>query len=72
MIRGLGKSRILGPQEPVIAKLRNLYLMEIYIKMEKGMGTLEAIKKHLIDEMAELNKIAAYRSVRVVPDVDPY
>ena len=72
LVQGLGKSRVLGPQEPVISKLRNLYLMELYIKLEKNVGQMEAVKKKLSDEIARLNKNPAYRAIRVVPDVDPY
>jgi primosomal protein N' (replication factor Y) len=72
LILGLGKSRVLGPQEPVISKLRNLYLMELYIKLDKGFGTLDKIKSHVGNEISKLNSIAEYRSVRVIPDIDPY
>jgi primosomal protein N' (replication factor Y) len=72
LIKGLGKPRVLGPQEPVIAKLRNLYLMELYIKLEKSAGQMESVKSRLRDEIVQLNKTTAYRSIRVILDVDPY
>ncbi len=72
LVLGLGKSRVLGPQEPVISKLRNLYLMELYIKLEKSKGTMDMIKLNLSKEMIKLTSNAAFRSVRVIPDVDPY
>ena len=72
LIQGLGKKRVLGPQEPVIAKLRNLYLMELYIKLDKGTGALDKIKSLLSGEISKLNNMAEYRSVRVIPDIDPY
>ena len=72
LVTGLGKDRVLGPQEPVISKLRNMYLMEIYLKLEKGRATMEKVKNHLAGEILELNATASFRSVRVIPDVDPY
>ncbi len=72
LIQGLGKSRVLGPQEPLISKLRNLYQMELYIKLEKNTGQIEVIKKRLMQEITQLNEIPSYRSVRVIPDVDPF
>jgi primosomal protein N' (replication factor Y) len=72
MIRGLGKSRVLGPQEPVISKIRNQYLTEVYIKLEKSMGKLGQIKKLLLKETVKLTSEREFRSVRIVPDVDPY
>jgi primosomal protein N' (replication factor Y) len=72
LVLGLGKSRVLGPQEPVISKLRNLYLMELYIKLEKGVGTIDKVKQHLSNELNKLTSNTAYRKVRVIPDVEPY
>jgi primosomal protein N' (replication factor Y) len=72
LVTGLGKDRVLGPQEPVISKLRNMYLMEIYLKLEKGRAAMEKVKNHLAGEILELNATASFRSVRVIPDVDPY
>jgi len=72
LVRGLGKSQVLGPQEPVISKLRNFFLMELYIKLEKNIGTLDKIKNLLSNEIKELTSNTAFRSIRIIPDVDPY
>ncbi|GJM28830.1 MAG: primosomal protein N' [Cyclobacteriaceae bacterium] len=71
LVRGMGKDRILGPQEPVISKLRNLYLMELYVKLEKGVS-INKIKGLVAREIADLTTAGEYRSIRIVPDVDPY
>jgi primosomal protein N' (replication factor Y) len=72
LINGLGTSRVLGPQEPVISKIRNMYLMEVYIKLEKGRTLIEHVKHHLWKEINDLNTTNEFRSVRIIPDVDPY
>ncbi len=69
LVKGLGKSRVLGPQEPVISKIRNKYLMELYIKLEKGMGTMDKVKRHLSGELKKLTSENNFRSVRIIPRV---
>ena len=72
LVEGLGRSRILGPQEPLISKIRNQYLMELYVKLDKGKADMDAIKSHILEEINQLTHSKGYRSVRIVPDVDPY
>ena len=33
--KDLGSTRVLGPQEPLINKIRNKYLMDLFLKIEK-------------------------------------
>ena len=66
----LGK-RILGPVYPVIPRIRNYYLKEMLIKIEKG-KSLPEIKtqiKENIDTFYLKNK--KFSSVRIIVDVDP-
>ena len=66
----LGK-RILGPVYPVIPRIRNYYLKEMLIKIEKG-RSLPEIKtqiKENIDTFYLKNK--KFSSVRIIVDVDP-
>ncbi|MFA0960669.1 primosomal protein N' [Roseivirga sp. BDSF3-8] len=63
--------RVLGPVEPGIAKLRNQWLMEITIKLERDPGKGAAAKERLRQEVISLQQNKAYRSVQVVFDVDP-
>ena len=72
LVKGLGKKRVLGPQEPIISKLRNLYLMELYVKMEKDISSINRVKALVAQEITQLTGSHNYRSVQVVPDVDPY
>jgi primosomal protein N' (replication factor Y) len=62
---------ILGPGEPIVAKIRNQYLMAILLKVQRGNSSLDSIKQKLIASIQHLNKQAEFRTVRVVVDVDP-
>jgi len=72
LVSGLGKDRVLGPQEPVISKLRNQYLMELFIKLDRNVASLARIKSLVGQQISKLTSTHQYRSVQVVPDVDPF
>jgi primosomal protein N' (replication factor Y) len=66
----LGKERILGPEKSLIERLRNQFLFDILIKLEKENLNLKAAKdfiKNCIDEI-QLDK--THKGVDVVIDVD--
>lgn len=63
--------RIVGPVEPLIGKIRNQYLMEMTLKIEKQGVNLSALKDFLLTSRNILLSQRLYKSVRVVFDVDP-
>lgn len=63
--------RMMGPGEPVIAKIRNEYLNTILIKIPRNSGKLGGIKSSLLLIADELYADKTYRGVTVVFDVDP-
>jgi primosomal protein N' (replication factor Y) (superfamily II helicase) len=68
----LGEHRVLGPQEPFINKIRNEYLVELLIKLERSAVDLKKVK-HLMQEAAdEILQEKELKSSKVVFDVDPY
>jgi len=71
LIAELGKKRILGPQEPVISRIRNMYLREIFVKIEKTKVSIAKVKSLLFSKSIELTKNRKFKSVRIVFDVDP-
>ena len=62
---------ILGPGEPMISKIRNQFLRSILIKIPRGKADLSEIKKSVQGIMAEVLQAKAFRSVKIVADVDP-
>jgi primosomal protein N' (replication factor Y) len=64
-----GNGRVLGPEKPLIERIRNQYAMEILIKLEKGVA-LAAFKKQLREELDTLSTKPAFKGVQIIVDVD--
>lgn len=62
---------VLGPEEPVISKIRNEYLRTILIKIPIE-NNLSSTKKNIEKTLASFETISQYRSVKVVVNVDFY
>lgn len=62
--------RVLGPQFPMVSRINLYYLREILIKIERSPKS-EAMKKSVMEVLDDFYADTAFRSVRVVIDVDP-
>jgi primosomal protein N' (replication factor Y) (superfamily II helicase) len=60
-----------GPGEPVIARIRNQYIMELMLKLPKNGSTIAFAKRVIQQQRAILQNDKKFRSVVVVPDIDP-
>lgn len=69
--KNLGNQRMIGPVEPLIGKIRNMYLHEITLKIEKQGINLPAVKEYLRSVEQMMKQMPAFKSVGVVFDVDP-
>ncbi|WP_420319268.1 replication restart helicase PriA [Ekhidna sp.] len=67
----LGNQRMIGPVEPIIGKIRNMYLHEVTLKIEKQGINLPAVKEYLRSVEMMMKQMPAFKSVGVVFDVDP-
>ncbi len=68
----LGSKRVLGPETPVIDRIRNNYLVDIFIKLEKEKIKLSIVKELLQKQSLQLlQSDKKYRNAQVVFDVDP-
>lgn len=65
----LGK-RVLGPEYPLIARIKNYYIKNILIKLEKD-EHLSGYKKDIISIIDTFKQESSYKSVRIIIDVDP-
>jgi primosomal protein N' (replication factor Y) len=65
----LGK-RVLGPEYPLVSRIQNWYIKQILVKIERG-PNVAGFKELIRAKIDELQKIPAYRQVRVITDVDP-
>lgn len=61
---------LVGPAEPVVARVRNQYLMELLIKLPKDNQTILNCKREVQEQVALMHQDKRFRSVIVVPDVD--
>ncbi|WPP52075.1 primosomal protein N' [Catalinimonas niigatensis] len=68
----LGLERVLGPEEPLISRLRNQYLMQLMIKLERKQTFIQEVKKIIIDHCTLLEKDKQLKGTRTVIDVDPF
>ena len=67
----LGETRVLGPESPLVDRIRNQYLKDIIVKLEKENINLKAIKEMIRKEMLEICTQKEYKQVSIVADVDP-
>jgi len=63
--------RILGPEQPLVARIRNYYLKQISIKVEKTIA-IQKVKSILKNTIKDFNTQKDFKSVIVQIDVDPY
>ncbi|MEQ8237639.1 MAG: primosomal protein N' [Cyclobacteriaceae bacterium] len=68
--KSLGQ-RVQGPTEPLISRIRNQYLFEVTVKIEKEGVNLKAIKEFLLNSRNMVINQRWYKSVKIVFDVDP-
>jgi len=60
-----------GPAQPVVDRIRNQYIWEILIKMPKDPAIVRKCKVILEQQSIILLNHKRYRSVSMIPDVDP-
>lgn len=64
-------NRILGPEQPLVARIRNYYLKQIIIKVEKA-AAIHKLKEILTDTIKDFNSHKDFKGVITQIDVDPY
>ncbi len=65
------KQYITGPAAPVVGRLRNMYLMELMIKLPKKIGMSNVYKSVIRNHIMLLGAEQKFKAVHVVVDVDP-
>jgi len=69
-MRSVFGSRVLGPVEPAVSRIQNLYLRQVLLKIENTASPVKA--KELLQEIIHnLVSESSYRRVIVSIDVDP-
>ncbi len=62
--------RVLGPEFPMVSKIKNMYLKDILIKVERE-ANLKQAKEQLKYIIENFKKTDKYSQIRLVIDVDP-
>jgi len=70
-LRKLFGKRILGPEYPMVSRIKNMYLKNILIKLEKTDKARE-MKKQIATTIDFFNTQSQYKAARVVANVDPF
>jgi len=64
------KKRVLGPEFPIVSRIRNLYHKNILLKIERE-ASVAQVKKILSGLLIRFKTNSDYKSIRVQIDVDP-
>lgn len=67
-LRKIFGERVLGPEFPLIARIRNYYIKDLLIKIEKN-SSISSFKAKISEKIHYFS--LTYKSVRVIIDVDP-
>lgn len=70
-LRQTFKDRVLGPEFPPVARIRNQYYKVIMLKIPPKQS-LHKTKAYLRKLLKSYHSVSQYRSVRVILNVDPY
>ncbi|MCX6294856.1 MAG: primosomal protein N' [Bacteroidetes bacterium] len=62
--------RVLGPEFPLVSRVRNLYHKNILLKIERD-SSVAQVKKIVAELLVKFKTTSEYKSVRVNIDVDP-
>ena len=69
-LRQLLGTRVLGPDEPPVARVQGLFIRRIILKLERKLP-IARIKQNLLSMRADLLAQKAFASGQILFDVDP-
>ncbi|HYK77936.1 MAG TPA: primosomal protein N' [Daejeonella sp.] len=64
--------RVLGPEPPLVSRIRNLYIQTILLKVEKEGTSVHKVKESLKNTLTAFESDPAHKGVFIQVDVDPY
>lgn len=65
----LGAPRVLGPEAPLVERVRNQFIFEVMIKLEKTIG-LKGVKAFLSEQIQDVLLMKEFKGASIIPDVD--
>ena len=72
VLRSQFGDRVLGPEAPLISRIRNYYIQTILIKVEKEGVSVQKIKEALLHILRNFDSQTVNKGVYIHIDVDPY
>ena len=70
-LRGIFGKRVLGPHTPLVSRVKNWYLHQIILKVEKK-SSFQKAKLLLREKLKSLSTMSTFKKVRINIDVDPF
>ena len=67
-----GEERVVGPQIPLVSRIRNYYIQAIMLKFEKDGVSINKVKATIRDVITQFQTTKLSKGSIVQPDVDPY
>jgi primosomal protein N' (replication factor Y) len=67
-IEGIG---VQGPVPALVARVRNMFIQEVWVKCPRDAGIINAVKKCIRDERQRITGIRGNNSLQILSDVDP-
>jgi primosomal protein N' (replication factor Y) len=64
--------RVIGPETPLISRIRNYYIKSIMLKFEKDGVSVYKVKATIRDVVTQFQTTKLSKGSIVQPDVDPY
>ena len=72
-LRGhFGDERVIGPQVPLVSRIRNYYIQSIMLKFEKDGVSINKVKTTIREVTTQFQTTQLSKGSIVQPDVDPY
>lgn len=65
-------NRVLGPEVPLISRIRNQYIHHITLKIERKGASIQKVKEFIGQTVHFFGAEKAYKGSRIQVDVDPY
>jgi len=62
--------RIMGPEEPLVSKVRNQWLRHVVVRFETSLSAAR-VKQHILTVVADTEKHAGCKGIHIILDVDP-
>src|SRR5690606_35979917 len=70
LLRGKFCDRVLGPEFPLVARIRSLYNKKLLLKIEKE-ASVSAVKKEVHGIMSDFAQRPYFKTIRILADVNP-